>query len=166
MGTLHTLRLDSNDIGQIIDGLQSRAESWRQTAAYLESGHAARDDFIAEECSDAHEANAIANHYERIVRELEIQLGPPVERKRRSRKSMPPPTRAKSGYCVFINTFCQGATVSVRDGDGLSLVFSKEREAQLEIVDFHMTRLHEFIDSERDYEDALEVEEIRHAGNR
>lgn len=160
MGSIHTLRLDSNDIGQIIEGLQSRADSWRQTADYLEAGHAARDDFIAEECSDTNEANAIANHYERIIRELETQLRPPTRRPRRNKKSQSPAaSSAQRGFCVFINTFCQGATVSVRNGEGLPSIFSTEREAQLEIVDFHMTRLHEFIAHERDYEDALEIEE-------
>ncbi len=74
MGTIHTLRLDSNDIGQILDGLRCRADSWRETAAYLETGHASRDDFIAEECSDAEEAQNIAAHYERIIRSIENQL--------------------------------------------------------------------------------------------
>ncbi len=74
MGTIHTLRLDSNDIGQILDGLRCRADSWRETAAYLETGHASRDDFIAEECSDPDEARSIADHYERIIRSIESQL--------------------------------------------------------------------------------------------
>jgi hypothetical protein len=74
MGTLHTLRLDLNDIGQILDGLRCRAESWRDTAVYLESGEAPRDDFIVEECSDAEEAKGIAEHYERIIRAIESQL--------------------------------------------------------------------------------------------
>ncbi len=34
-----------------------------------------------------------------------------------------------------------------------------EREAQLEIVDFMMTRLQEFIDGVRDFEDAVTLEE-------
>ena len=38
-------------------------------------------------------------------------------------------------------------------------VFATEREAQLEIADFMMTRLQEFMDGERDFEDALETEE-------
>lgn len=74
MGTIHTLRLDSNDIGQILDGLRCRADSWRETATYLETGHASRDDFIAEECNDAEEAQNIADHYERIIRSIESQL--------------------------------------------------------------------------------------------
>lgn len=38
-------------------------------------------------------------------------------------------------------------------------VFETELEAQKEIVDYQMTRLQQFLDGERDYEDAIEVEE-------
>lgn len=38
-------------------------------------------------------------------------------------------------------------------------VFATEREAQLEIADFMMTRLQEFMDGERDFEDATTTEE-------
>jgi hypothetical protein len=156
MGTIHTLKLDSNDVGQIIDGLRCRADSWRETADYLESGHASRDDFVSEECSNADEARSIADHYERIIRALEVQIRPPTgQLRKRKQKGQ----TANHGYCVFINTFCQGTTVSVHNGDDLPFVFPTEREAQLEIVDFHMTRVQEFIDGERDYDDALEIEE-------
>ena len=74
MGTLRTLTLDSNDIGQILDGLRCRADNWRETAEYLETGHTSRHDFVVEECSDAHEAQAIADHYERIITSIKSQL--------------------------------------------------------------------------------------------
>ena len=38
-------------------------------------------------------------------------------------------------------------------------VFATELEAQREVADFMMTRLQEFIDGERDFEDATTVEE-------
>ena len=82
MGTIHTLKLDSNDIGQILDGLRCRADSWRETADYLESGEASRIDFIAEECSDADEAQSIAGTYERIIREIETQIKTAPKRRR------------------------------------------------------------------------------------
>jgi hypothetical protein len=75
MGNLHTLRLDRNDIGQILDGLRCRAESWRQTAEYLDSGCTNGANFILEECSDAEEARSIAEHYERIIHSIKKQLG-------------------------------------------------------------------------------------------
>ena len=49
--------------------------------------------------------------------------------------------------------------MSVRDGEGLPCVFDTELEAQREIVDNAMTRLQEFLDGERDFDDAITVEE-------
>lgn len=70
------------------------------------------------------------------------------------------------GYCIFMNTLFQGPVPSVTemDGDGpndsgVPCVFSTEREAQLEIVDAMITRLQEFLDGGRDFEDAITLEE-------
>ncbi len=65
----------------------------------------------------------------------------------------------RTGYCIFINTFFQGPVPTVSDGEGKYVVFETELEAQREIVDNAMTRLQEFLDGERDFEDALTVEE-------
>jgi uncharacterized protein (UPF0218 family) len=62
------------------------------------------------------------------------------------------------GFCIYINTFCQGPVPVVSDEDGY-IVFATESEAQREIVDNQMTRLQQFLDGEREYEDAIEVEE-------
>lgn len=53
-------------LGQLIDGLEARADAWRLTAVYLETGEAP-DGFVIEECSDAEEARRIAEHYQRIL---------------------------------------------------------------------------------------------------
>lgn len=71
------------------------------------------------------------------------------------------------GYCIFINTVFQGPVPSMREcvveesdeSCNRICVFATEREAQIEIADFMMTRLREFIDGEREFEDALTVEE-------
>jgi hypothetical protein len=73
----------------------------------------------------------------------------------------------RHGFCIFINTVFQGPVPSVRESESDNLdesrekicVFATEREAQLEIADFTMTRLREFIEGERDFEDAITVEE-------
>jgi hypothetical protein len=73
----------------------------------------------------------------------------------------------RRGFCIFINTTFQGPVPSVKENSSndaanaseLICVFSTEREAQLEIVDFMMTRLQEFIDGERDFDDAVTLEE-------
>ena len=63
------------------------------------------------------------------------------------------------GFCIYITTVCEGAVPSVRDERGLPCAFRTEKEAQLEVVDSLMTRLQEFIDGHRDFEDAITVEE-------
>ena len=64
----------------------------------------------------------------------------------------------RDGFCIYINTFCQGPVPVVSDDDGY-VVFKTELEAQKEIVDNQMTRLRQFLDGEREFEDAMEVEE-------
>ena len=71
MPKLVTLRLDSNDVGQIIEGLECRREAWKRTAEYLETGHA---DGVIEECSSASEAINIATFYGRIIAEIRRQM--------------------------------------------------------------------------------------------
>jgi hypothetical protein len=64
------------------------------------------------------------------------------------------------GFCIFIDTFCEGSVPSVREGNESRIcIFPTRREAELEIVDFLQTRLQQFIDGERDFEDAITVEE-------
>lgn len=57
-----------------------------------------------------------------------------------------------------MHTVFQGRVPSLSE-DEFYVVFETEREAQLEIVDFMMTRLREFIDGERDFDDAIVTEE-------
>lgn len=64
----------------------------------------------------------------------------------------------RHGFCIYINTFCQGPVPAVSDENGYC-VFEAELEAQREIVDNQMTRLRQFLDGEREFEDAIEVEE-------
>lgn len=64
----------------------------------------------------------------------------------------------KNGFCVYIDTFCQGPVPVVSDANGY-VVFETELEAQREIVDNLLIRLEQFQDGERDYEDAITVEE-------
>ena len=69
----------------------------------------------------------------------------------------------RKGYCIFTDTFFQGSipTVSGSVGKGPEkyCVFETELEAQREIADFMMTRLQEFMDGERDFEDATSCDE-------
>ena len=73
----YVIRLNGLDLGQLIDGLEARADAWRLTAVYLETGESP-DGFVIEECSYAEEARRIAEHYKRII-------GTVVEQRERQR---------------------------------------------------------------------------------
>lgn len=64
----------------------------------------------------------------------------------------------RDGFCIYIDTLCQGPVPVVSDGERY-IVFETELEAQKEIVDNQMTRLQQFLDGEREFEDAIAVEE-------
>ncbi|HEY8994697.1 MAG TPA: hypothetical protein VIM71_08555 [Lacunisphaera sp.] len=68
------ITLNVDDAGQLLDGLRLRAEVWAKTADYLDSGFTSEDAFICEECTDPHEARCIAQHYERIITQIEHQI--------------------------------------------------------------------------------------------
>ena len=74
MGKTFHVRLDGFDVGQILDGLRCRQESWTDTAIYLRDEYFPDDSFVCEECSDADEAQKIANHYQRIINAIERQV--------------------------------------------------------------------------------------------
>jgi hypothetical protein len=74
MGKKFTIKLDSVDVGQLLDGLTSRAESWQKTADFLQTGYSADDSFICEECTDPDEATSIANHFATIAKSIERQV--------------------------------------------------------------------------------------------
>jgi hypothetical protein len=65
----------------------------------------------------------------------------------------------RTGFCIYIDTLCQGPVPTVSDGDGKYIVFETELEAQKEIVDHTMIRLRQFLEGERDFDDAITVEE-------
>src|SRR5436190_23469835 len=73
MNKTYLLRLDSNDLGQILDSLSAREESWRNTAEYFRTGLNPKRSFVLEECNGEHEADQIARFYARILRLLERQ---------------------------------------------------------------------------------------------
>lgn len=65
------IELEKNDWGQIIDGLECRADRYEQTAQYFESGHA---DLCIEEVSSAEEAHNLADIYRSIIDEIRQQM--------------------------------------------------------------------------------------------
>ncbi len=73
----------------------------------------------------------------------------------------------RRGYCIFIDTVFQGAVPLVTEIESTVpccaperiCVFETQLEAEREIADFMMTRLQQFLDGERDFDDAVTVEE-------
>jgi hypothetical protein len=74
MGKTFRITIDSLDLGQLLDGLRVRAEAWRNTAKYLETGELPDEFFICEECRDAEEATTIADHYDKIISLIQRQI--------------------------------------------------------------------------------------------
>ena len=71
----YTIELDDLDLGQLLDGLDIRAEAWEKTAQYLRTGALPDDDFfIVEECSKPEEADDIAEHYRSIADKIRRQM--------------------------------------------------------------------------------------------
>ena len=69
----YRIQLDSLDLGQLLDGIELRAESWERTAEYLRSGYV-DGDYIVEECSKPEEADGIAAHYRSLIRSIRQQM--------------------------------------------------------------------------------------------
>jgi hypothetical protein len=74
MRKVYRIELDEFDLGQLIDGLEVRAEAWEKTADYYRTGEVP-DDFIVEECHGAEEAKKIAAHYRSIIAKILTQRG-------------------------------------------------------------------------------------------
>jgi hypothetical protein len=63
------------------------------------------------------------------------------------------------GFCVFINTFCQGPVPSILGEGDRPFVFATRVEAEREIAEYAILRLHQFMVGARDFEDATTIEE-------
>ena len=74
VGKEFRIKLDSLDIGQVLDGLRCRQEAWANTAIFLRDDYFPDESFVCEECCDADEAQKIANCYDRIIRSIEEQI--------------------------------------------------------------------------------------------
>ena len=64
----------------------------------------------------------------------------------------------RDGFCIYIDALFEGPVPLVTDENGY-VVFETELEAQKEIVDNQMMRLQQFLDGEREFQDAITVEE-------
>ena len=62
-------------------------------------------------------------------------------------------------YCVYTTMFFQGPVPAVYDENDKPCIFKTELEAQREIADWAMMRLRDFMDGNRDFEDATTIED-------
>ena len=65
----------------------------------------------------------------------------------------------RSGYAIFCPTVFQGTTLACYEDDH-PVVFSTELEAQHEIADNQLIRIQQFLDGERDFDDAIVTDEF------
>jgi hypothetical protein len=65
----------------------------------------------------------------------------------------------KSAFCIYVDTVCQGAIPVERDENGNIVVYATEAEAQREIADDMNENLRLLLEDERDFADAIAVEE-------
>jgi len=65
----------------------------------------------------------------------------------------------RSGYAIFCPTVFQGTMPACYEGD-YPIVFATERDAQREIADNQLTRIQQFLDGERDFDDAITTDEF------
>ena len=75
MALTYRIELNDLDLGQLLDGLETRAESWERTAEYLRTDTTPEGEFfLVEECSKPEEADDIAEHYRSIIRKIQSQM--------------------------------------------------------------------------------------------
>lgn len=67
--------------------------------------------------------------------------------------------RARTGFCIYRDVAFEGSVPAVRNEVGQAFVFATECEAQQEIAANMVTRLLQFIEGERSFEEALVKDE-------
>jgi hypothetical protein len=65
----------------------------------------------------------------------------------------------RSGYAIFRDYMFQGHVPACYEDDN-PVVFATELEAQREIADNQLTRIQEFLDGERGFDDAITTDEF------
>jgi len=62
-------------------------------------------------------------------------------------------------FCIYIDTICQGPTPTWHDEKGNPVVYQTRVEAEREIAELTIERLEQFLKGEREFEDAMNVED-------
>lgn len=64
-----------------------------------------------------------------------------------------------TGYVIFITTICEGTVPAWYDERNFPVVYTTELEAQREIADGLMEHLQQFLDGEREFDDAISLDD-------
>lgn len=65
----------------------------------------------------------------------------------------------RSAYAIFTRTICEGLVPAWHDENNLPVVYATELDAQREIADDLMEHLRQFLDGEREFDDAITVDD-------
>jgi len=63
------------------------------------------------------------------------------------------------GYCIFVDTVCEGRVPAWHDENSMPVIYASLEDAQREIADEQIEKLRQFLCGERDFDDAITVEE-------
>ena len=70
------------------------------------------------------------------------------------------PLLPSKAFCIFIESICEGRVPLVKDAHGNPFLFPTLEEAERDIIESMMIRLQQCLDGEREFDDAIEVEEF------
>jgi hypothetical protein len=162
MSKILQISLSESDIDRIIDGLCVREKAWQQTAMLLR-GEVPGDASVCEECDDVDEAEGMSADYGRIIGKLVAQRDSQALACSGGGSGDAACRMNETFYMIVGESVVEGLqpTVMVSEGDSPfePLLFPTEREAQMEMADRMMTKLEEFIVGERDFDDAVALDE-------
>lgn len=65
----------------------------------------------------------------------------------------------RQGFCIYVDTVCDGPVPVEHKDDGTPVVYGTYLQAQRVIAEDMIDRLHEFLDGQRDFDDAITIEE-------
>ncbi|HEV2692851.1 MAG TPA: hypothetical protein VG347_08125 [Verrucomicrobiae bacterium] len=67
--------------------------------------------------------------------------------------------KSQSAFCIFIDTVCEGRIPAWHDGNSMPVVYPTVEAAQRDIADDVIDKLNQFLEGERDFDDAMTVED-------
>jgi hypothetical protein len=66
----------------------------------------------------------------------------------------------RSAHAIFTQTICEGLVPAWYDESNFPVIYATELEAQREIADDLMERLQQFLKAEREFDDAINVDDF------